>query len=312
MPIPKQFLTQKPDVFASHLHADPHANIHNNDGQLIAHDNEIGTLLSIGHFGHLRISEIAAAVWPDSPQESGQKMARRTLKRLLSAHEVLERPNTFGGSSFVLTKRGAARLKSYEFEFADGYDIQGVQGPTFWHRTLATAYLISQARSATVLGEYAIAKAKHALGKSRLQAQYNKLPDGLILTPGRPEGIDVDFVAAWVEVESSFKPDAQLEKVLGQAWQLGHFMDPKERVLLEELVLVYDARAGHEVRLVKTARRMQSNDMGRRREAGEQHVAPDDYNAIWGSVRLVAADISPPLQVRAWRYKSLLDCLDGR
>jgi hypothetical protein len=122
----------------------------------------------------------------------------------------------------------------------------------------------------------------------------------------------VDFVAAWVEVESSFKPDLQLEKVLGQAWQLGHFMDPKERVLLEELVLVYDARAGHEVRLVKTAKRMQARDMQRRREEGEQHVSPDDYGAIWGSVRLVAADISPPLQVRAWHHKSLLDCLDGR
>lgn len=311
MPIPQQFLMQKPEVFASHLHADPHTNLHGIDGQLVARDNEVGTLLSIGHFGHLRASEIAAAVWPDSPQESGQKMARRTLRRLLEAHEILERPNSLGSSSFVLTKRGVARLKSYEFEFADGYDIQGVQGPTFWHRTLATAYLISQSKSAIALGEYAIAKARHALGKARLQAQYKKLPDGLILTPGKQQGIDADFVAAWVEVESSFKPDLQLEKMLSQAWQLGHYMDAGERVLLDEMVVVYDARAGHEARLIKAAKRMQSRDIRRRQEAGESHVDADEYRPIWGSIRLVAVNISPPLQVRGWHQKTMLDCLEN-
>jgi hypothetical protein len=311
MPIPQHFFMQKPDVFASHLRADSHANPHGIDGRLVAHDNELRVLLSIGHFGHLRVDEIAAAVWPDSPQDSGRKMARRTVHRLLDIHEILDRPNSIGSMSFVLTKRGAARLKSYGFESTDGYDIQGVQGPTLWHRTLATAYLISQARDAMVLGEYAIAKAQHALGRARLRAQYQKLPDGLILTPGKQQGIDADFVATWVEVESSFKPDLELEKVLRQAWQLGRYMDTGERILLDDMDVVYDVRARHEARLIKAAKRMQSADIRRRQEAGEQHVDVDDYRPIWASVRLVAASISPPLQVRGWHQKTMLDCLEN-
>lgn len=311
MPIPQQFLMQMAKTFSSELHANPHAMSGKKDGQIAADENELGSLLSIGHFGHLRTSEIAVAVWPDSPQESGQKMARRTLKRLLDAKEILDRPNSLGGTSFVLTKRGATRLQSYGFGYSDGYDIQGVQGPTFWHRTLATAFLVSQAKDATVLGEYAIAKAKHALGKTRLQERYKKLPDGLILTPGKTLGFAVDFVASWVEVESSFKPDQELEKMLGQAWQLGHFMDPGERVLLDDMILAYDVRAGHEARLIKTAKRMQARDMKRRREAGDSSVAAEDYRAIWGSVRLVAADTAPPLSIRGWHEKTLLECLEG-
>lgn len=166
MPIPRQFLIQRPDAFTSAFHADMHEMPHAKDGQLAARENEFGVLLSIGLFGHLRGAEIAMAVWPDSPQESGQKMARRTLKRLMNQHEILERPNGLGGISFVLTKRGAARLKAYG-EFADGYDIQGVQGPTFFHRTLTTAYLVTrQTKGALVMGEYAIAKANHSLGKA--------------------------------------------------------------------------------------------------------------------------------------------------
>jgi hypothetical protein len=298
-------------TFSSDFDANLHAKSGKKDGQIAADENELGSLLSIGHFGHLRTSEIAMVVWPDSPAESGQKMTRRTLKRLLQAKEILGRPNSLGGLSFVLTKRGAARLQSFGFKFADGYDIQGVQGPTFWHRTLATAYLVSKTREATVLGEYAIAKARHALGKTRLLDRYKKLPDGLILTRGKTLGFDVDLVASWVEVESSFKPDQELEKMLGQAWQLGHFMDPGERVLLDDMILVYDIRAGHEARLIKTAKRMQARDMKRRRDAGESSVAAEDYRAIWGSVRLVAADTSPPLSIRGWHEKTLLECLEG-
>lgn len=308
MPIPQQFLQQITKNFPSNLYA----NSKEKDGQLAALDNEIGTLLSIGHFGHLRPSEIAMAVWPNSSTESGQKMARRTLKRLLGSKEILARPNSLGGDSFVLTKRGAARLQSIGFGFGDGYDIQGVQGPTFWHRTLATAYLITQqAKGATVLGEYAIAKARHALGKTRLQEQYKKLPDGLFLTPGKLLGVDVDFVASWLEVESSFKPDQELEKMLGQAWHLGHMMDPAERVLLDELVLVYDGRANHESRLIKAAKRLQSRDIKRRQDNGDEFVTPEDYRAVWGSVRLVAAAISPPLHIHGWQEKTLLDCLES-
>lgn len=312
MPIPLQFLKQMPEVFSSNFHTNSNTNPGQRDGQLSALDNEIGTLLSIGHFGHLRANEISMAVWPDSPTESAHKMARRTLKRLLEARDILERPNSLGGSSFVLTKRGAARMNAVGFNFGDGYDIQGVQGPTFWHRTLATAYLLSQQKNgATVMGEYAIGKAKHALGKARLQQKYKKLPDGLTITPGKLLGIDADFVATWVEVESSFKADPELEKMLGQAWRLGQFIDPARRVLLDELVLVYDSRAGHESRLIRAAKRLQSNDIRRRQNEGEKLVSPEDYRHIWGSVRLIAADISPPLHIHDWQEKTLLDCLEG-
>lgn len=311
MPIPKQFLMQNPDGFASLLHADSQANLPRPDGRLVATDNELGVLLSIGHFGHLRTSEIAGAVWPDSPAASGLKMARRTVRRLLAAQAILARPNSLGSMSFVLTKRGAARLRSLGFEARDGYDIQGVQGPTFWHRTLATAYLVSQARTARVYGEFAIAKARHVLGKSHLLSRYGKLPDGLVLLPGAVREMVVEHVAVWVEVESSFKADLELEKLLRQAWQLGHFMDARERILLDEMAVVYDRRAGHLRRLVRMAQRIEREDIRRREAAGESGVSAEDYRPIWGSIRLVAADISPPLHVRGWQEATLLDCMEG-
>jgi hypothetical protein len=112
-------------------------------------------------------------------------------------------------------------------------------------------------------------------------------------------------------VESSFKPDLELEKMLRQAWHLGQMMDPTERVLLDELVLVYDGRANHESRLIKAAKRLQARDISRRQDKGEDFVTVDDYRPIWGAVRLVAAEISPPLHIQSWHEKSLLECLEA-
>ena len=80
--------------------------------------------------------------------------------------------------------------------------------------------------------------------------------------------------------------------------------------LLDEMVLVYDSRANHEARLIKTAKRMQARDISRRQDKGEDFVTADDYRPMWGAVRLVAAEISPPLHIHTWQEKTLLECLE--
>lgn len=134
----------------------------------------------------------------------------------------------------------------------------------------------------------------------------------MVLAPGKELGIDAEYVATWVETESSFKADLELEKLLGHAWRLGQFIDARERVLLEDMAIVFDGRANHESRLIRAAKRLQARDMRRREEAGERGVADDVYQAVWEAIRLVAVDISPPLHIRGWYEKSLLSCLSDR
>lgn len=151
-------------------------------GREVAVRNEVAVLGVIRDYGHLRTSEIAFAVWPDA--RFRDQLAQRTLRRLLSHGEVLQRVNTLATRSWVLAYAGVARLELFGANARHGRDIVGVAGATFVHRTLASAFLIHQAAmdGQTAYGEYAIAHGRAPATRQALSERFAKLPDGLNLT----------------------------------------------------------------------------------------------------------------------------------
>jgi len=227
------------------------------DGNVIALENEERVLLALARFGHLRCSEVGAFAWPASPPASATEMARRTTRRLVERGELVARTNALGGTSFVLTSSGAAHCNSaFGTHASDGYDIQGVRGGTFWHRTLATAYLAYRYRQgAEVWGEYSIARGWAPMRVEALRYQFGKIPDGIVRRP-RAEllasGLTEDTYAYdWVEVESTYKPDAEL---LRAVLVTQHLETEFAGGMLHRLVFAFDAAERHARHIQRVAR----------------------------------------------------------
>lgn len=228
------------------------------DANLVAHENENVVLSHIAAFGHLRVAELGPLAWPSSSVASAREMARRTLRRLQRRGDVLARSNSLGGESFVLTRKGALRAAELlDHSVRDGYDIQGVCGPTFWHRTLATAYLARRSqRGDKVWGEYSLARGWAPVSVEECARRFAKLPDGIIrwtAEAARRLGL-ADGVAAyeWIEVESSTKPEAAIAASLQIA---GHLEEPFADGLLVGLTFVVDESESHEARIRRVAAR---------------------------------------------------------
>lgn len=227
------------------------------DGRLIAYENEIKVLKAVNLFGHLRRSDLAAAVWPISPAESGLRMCGRTLRRLLDAEELVEKPNTHGSMSVVLTPRGARRLNGLGIEADDGRRLSSVEGSQFYHRTMGTRYLIDKmSDSNKVYGEYAFLKDRAPVSRAHLSERYHKYPDGLIIHPGDERGYTSSVRAAdWVEVESTIKNDDDYEKMIRIALKVGSWLNASETCVLDRVVFVFDARQRHQAALTSYLRR---------------------------------------------------------
>ena len=225
------------------------------DGRIIADQQAINALGALARFGHLRTEEVRLILWPQSDAKDGRQRASRLLRRMSEHGMVLARPNSIGGQAYVLTGAGArfvtARLG---LPASDGYDIQGVSGPQYWHRTLTTAFLLQAfdgpAELSAIWGEYAIGKGLAPVGRGEIRQRFLKLPDCL----ARIQGPKLSL--AWVEVESSFKPESELDKIFHHVGRrLDTDMNVAETVRLGELWIVYDVSQGHEKRLVAAARR---------------------------------------------------------
>lgn len=218
------------------------------DNRQVAEQNEIAVLKLVRDFGHLRRIEIARGVWPRSSLAVAEKMAKRTVRRLLEKGLLYERPNSLGGRSLVLSARGVSHLRANGIDAQDGYELSSVAGPHFFHRTLGTRYLIERAaRGDHVYGEYALQKNFGPIGRGELRDRFLKLPDGIVLTPGAKRGYDAKIIAAdWIEVESSYKPENELGRIFEIAWQVGSWLNTAETVLLDRVLFVYDARQRHE------------------------------------------------------------------
>jgi hypothetical protein len=226
------------------------------DGRSVADNNEVEVLKAVRYFGHLRRGEVARAVWPRSSHRSAYLMAQRTVKRMVAKGYLLERANTLGSISLVLASKGVARLRECDITSVEGYDMSSISGPQFFHRTVGTCFLIDRSRNdEVVFGEYAVNRDWAPLTRDMLKQHYRKIPDGITVTAGSTRGYAEGFRALdWIEVESAFKPEAELLKIIGLGLRLPEPVPGTTDLVLDQVVFVYDTRQAHEVRILRTLR----------------------------------------------------------
>jgi hypothetical protein len=269
------------------------------DGRIAAERNELAVLKTVRRYGHVRRTEIARAVWPKSSAASARLMAQRTVKRLRAKGYLAERPNALGGRSLILSVKGVARLREYGFEASDGTELSSISGPQFYHRTISTYYLVERgARGHKVMGEYGLSRNVPPVGRAELTERFRKLPDGIVLVPGRERGYDNTITAAdWVEVESAFKPDEELARILDIAWKTGSFLNATETVILDRVVFVYNTKQRHENAILASLRRYLST-----------HPV-ENRDAILSSIVFARCEIDIPLVFRGYSEVTALDLL---
>ncbi|TVO64144.1 hypothetical protein [Denitromonas ohlonensis] len=267
------------------------------DGRAIAQINEQRVLKVVHDFGHIRVPELAAAVWPASSVESGEKMARRTTRRLLDAGLLLARTNAFGTTSFVLSARGAASLSARGIDARDGYDIQGVSGPTFAHRTLGTAVLAKlHGGGGTVWGEYAVNHDRAPFTIAELRQRYGKIPDGVVVGEvQQPHDATPVTYLRWIEVENTFKSNTELDRVTDLMNTFADEMDAPGAIRFAWLWIVVPTGCRHEERIVES--------FGR--------VLPKWRPEAADMVHIVRVDVVPPLRIQRIELVSLRDLAES-
>lgn len=266
------------------------------DGRIQAKENEIAVLLALRDYGHLRLVEIGLRVWPNGSPESQRLMAHRTVKRLAGDSFVAKRQNAVGGQSFILTERGANRLRGLGYKAVCGVDLSSVSGPQFWHRTLGTrACLELERQGKTVYGEYTLHRHHAPVDPFELRRALRKLPDGLVLEDGAAFGhAEGEKAAYWLEVESSYKRIDQYIAILKMFKSMAGTELGTEGVYLERLCFVYAPANGHERRLLFSIRKF----------LAEEHVA--DPDRFMSEIMMLRCYVDPPF---IWRGFHLTDAL---
>lgn len=219
-------------------------------GKAIAVSNEEAVLKTLHLFGHLRRTEIAAAVWPHSPKKSGYQMACKTIDRLMAEKSILEKPNSLGQKSLILATKGVRRLANMDIVANTGHDLS-CGGSGFYHRTFGSCYLIDRAskQDCSVYGEYAIQKDWSPLKVEYAMQKFKKYPDGLVIYDGKEHGLRDGFkLADWIEVELAFKSYPEVEKAFN-IFTKDQSLNPSGTVMLNRLIFLVDSRTPHAGRL---------------------------------------------------------------
>lgn len=264
------------------------------DGREIAVQNELNTLKAVNHFGHLRIKEVAAYVWSDSPSKSSYIMAHRTVRRLLKLGLLINRLNAFGEYSYVLTHKGANHLTAHNITSHAGYNLN-VAGTQFFHRTLGTNFLISQVTSGyQVFSEFSILTGRSPLSKDFLSTEFKKLPDGILIH--RDSLLNDVILADWVEVESAYKSYGELKKALN-LFNLSPELTRDGNVLLNKLYFIYDKNSNHEMNILRHLRRFLLEET----HLSEELVTPH--------IMLASCTISRPFRWIDYEIKSASELL---
>lgn len=249
-------------------------------------------LLALHLFGHLRHTDLARLLWPASSASTRDQAASRLFSHLVRERFILRRINAFGTYSYVLGLRGAIHVgRSLDEGSRDGSVIAGIQGRTFFHRTLASTWLLDQLNQGNdVLTEFAINSNRYPITRQALTAKWRKLPDGLVLHQVADEGEEPIYLADWLETESTYKSLERRQRIMDMIWVLGRQLVDGQNVYLDRMVLLYTKDSGHEAMLVKSAAL-------KWKEHGHQIANPKE---LLGSVLMVRADASPPLSVKSF------------
>lgn len=247
-------------------------------GRGAARLNELEAMKAISQFGHLRICELARAVWPHA--RFAEQMARRTAARLVALGLLLERRNALGSKSLCVTRGGAAWLDARGVEAQHTLDLSSVAGSTFFHRTLATRFLVErQVQGFHVAGEYQLLRRKTPFPIDGLVKALRKLPDGLVW---QRKADGVAFVEL-VEQEAAAKARQELEKCLRAAEYVGRSLDSAGRYRIGGLVFVFDRDLNHARRILLAANSLW----------GDRPLA--ERAELEKRVKLVAVELRDPL-----------------
>jgi hypothetical protein len=248
-------------------------------GRDIARLQELKALTAIAKYGHLRISELAMCVTPLARYR--EQIVRRTVARLVFQGLLLERRNALGSKSLCLTRGGATWLELRGIPAQHTLDLTSVSGATFFHRTIATRYLIErQTDGFHVAGEYQVLRRQLPFSMEGLVKSLRKLPDGVVWRRKPDDGINwVEFV----EQEAAAKARTELEKCLRAAEFLGMPLTPEGDYRLGGLVFVYDRDLNHAKRILLAA-----NSLWGDRPPAERAM-------LERRVKLVAVELREPL-----------------
>jgi hypothetical protein len=155
-----------------------------------------------------------------------------------------------------------------------------VSGSTFFHRTLATRFLIErQIAGQHVAGEYLILRRKLTFPIEALTRKIRKLPDGFCWSRMADGSMGVEFV----EQEASAKARAELEKCLRAAELHGHRLDSPGKYRVAGLVFVFDRELNHAHRILLAATSLRGSKSNGERIALERRV------------KLVSVELRDPL-----------------
>lgn len=255
-------------------------------------------LLGLHHFGYLRYTELARLVWPMSSAASRQANASRFFKVLCGDKLIFRGLNSIGSYSYALTGKGAREVRKLLSSPAfDGTRISGFMGLEVYHRSLGTAWLIEQLIAGNeVLSEYAINSLPGEITRKKLNKEWGKLPDGLVLREVFDEaGQLLHYNVDWLEVESSYKNPAERERMMQMAWSLGKQLLPDTPYYLDRIVFLYASTSKHEAALVRSA--------VAKFEATRHEI--DDPKGLLGSIALVSAEAALPLRIRGFSETDL-------
>ncbi len=267
-----------------------HAARPSKSGREIARANELNCVAAVAKWGHLRIQEIALAVWPSATY--AEQVAARTVSRLERQGLLLERRNALGGRSFCLTRSGVAWLELRGIESRHTMDLTSVSGPTFFHRIFVTNFLIRRQNSGQhVAGEYLILQRKLPFKFEALSRALRKLPDGFAWSR-MPDGT---IAVELIEQEAAAKARTELEKCLRAAEYVGTILPGVERYKLSAVVFVFDGALSHARRILLAANSLWGEKSTHERMALEKRV------------KLVHVELRPPLVWVSQRVMTLHD-----
>jgi hypothetical protein len=136
------------------------------------------------------------------------------------------------------------------------------------------------------------------VSRAELSERFRKVPDGLATVPGQARGLDPSLRAAdWTEVESSYKRASDLDRIWGVAYRVGEYLNDRDTVVLDRVIIVYDATQRHE--------RMLLNHLERYIRA---HPV-SNTEGILDSIVLVNCNIGLPLVFKGYTERTVLDVL---
>jgi len=252
-------------------------------GRALARENELRLMKTVMQFGHARLAELARAVWPAN--QYGIQMANRTAKRLVQQGLLFPRRNSLGGTSLCISRPGAVWLDARGISARDTLSLSSIAGPSFFHRTLATRYLIErQVIGDSVAGEYAIFRGQLPFSIDGLASSLRKMPDGLVWRD-HPGGYHSEKVrrVEWVEQEAAMKARPEIERCLRAAEHVSTRLSDDGRTVLVGMVFVFDDALSHARRILHAADSLWGHKSATERALLERRV------------KLVCVKLRPPL-----------------